>query len=424
MERKKHIKTLVEYLNEGLYEREDVLKLALLAAFAGESLFMLGPPGVAKSMIARRMSHLFGSGRSFEYLMNRFSTPDELFGPIAISKLKNEDKYERVTEHYLPWADVVFLDEIWKAGPSIQNALLTIVNEKLYRNGQQEIQVPLKLLVAASNELPNKGQGLEALWDRFIIRTMVVNMTTPKNFDQFIQQSSKVNPDFELPDDLKINEEEYQAWRKAIREVQVPKEVVGVIKILRSYLDKHNQKQDDPEQQLYVSDRRWRKIVGILQTSAFLNERESVDLMDCFLIAHALWNEPDQIPVVQGFVEDAIEKHGYGFNVGLPYFTEEIKALEKDINDEISSNKNGGTGLHPVVIQHWNQEVKRLHNGLDKADKELKDYRDKELKGLRQNLFIKPESAKLIERNLEQSKNALIEKKQQLVKLKKRYDAL
>lgn len=156
--------------------------MAFLSSIAGESIFLLGLPGVGKSLIARRLKLAFRDARSFEYLMSRFSTPDEIFGPVSISKLKDEDTYERLVEGYLPTADVVFLDEIWKAGPSIQNALLTVLNEKLFRNGDHELRLPLKGIISASNELPAQDEGLEALWDRYLIRIVVPPLISEKAF--------------------------------------------------------------------------------------------------------------------------------------------------------------------------------------------------------------------------------------------------
>ena len=183
---KQRIAHLIADLQKGIYEKETETSMALLAALAGENLLLLGPPGVAKSMVARRLKTAFAQATSFEYLMSRFSTPDELFGPVSIARLKTDDCYERTTTGYLPTADVVFLDEIWKAGPAIQNTLLTVMNEKLFRNGNREEQLPLKLLVAASNELPAKGEGLEALWDRFLIRLVCSNIKEEAVFRQML----------------------------------------------------------------------------------------------------------------------------------------------------------------------------------------------------------------------------------------------
>jgi len=334
---KERINKILHALNENLFEREEIVQLSLLTTIAGESIFLLGLPGVAKSLIARRIKEIFKDGNSFEYLMNRFSTPDEIFGPIAISKLKKDDKYERITEKYLPTADIVFLDEIWKAGPSIQNSLLTVINEKIYRNGQQEVKIPLKGLISASNELPAKGEGLEALWDRFIIRYLVENISDPNKFNTFLA-TENIGFDAKIDEKDKITNAEYQKWQTSISKVKISDEALNVINVIRNYIAKYNNKKDI-KKPIYVSDRRWKKIVKVLKTSAFLNDRKSIDLMDCFLIAHTIWDEVEQIGIVKEFVSDAIEKHGYSLKYNLSLFTNEIKDLKLDIDNQTKESK-------------------------------------------------------------------------------------
>lgn len=170
------LNTIERELSASLIEREEVIRAALIALLARQHLVILGPPGTAKSQLvtalASRISPANGTGlKSFNYLMTRFTTPEELFGPVSVQALK-QDEYRRVTTGKLVEAELAFLDEIFKASSAILNALLKITNERTFSNGNQEITVPLLSLFAASNELP-QGNELEALWDRFLLRMRV-----------------------------------------------------------------------------------------------------------------------------------------------------------------------------------------------------------------------------------------------------------
>ncbi|XYU91245.1 AAA family ATPase [Pasteurella multocida] len=133
------ISRLLQQLNTNMHEREQILAITLLGAISGQNTFLYGPPGTAKSLISRRLSYAFETSNYFECLMNRFTTPEEIFGPISIQELK-EDRYMRQIEGYLPTADFAFLDEIWKSSPAILNNLLTIINEHIFKKmGMKEL---------------------------------------------------------------------------------------------------------------------------------------------------------------------------------------------------------------------------------------------------------------------------------------------
>ena len=136
-----------------------------------------------------------------------------------------------MTEGYLPTATVVFLDEIWKAGPAIQNALLTVINEKIYRNGQFSVQVPMKGLIAASNELPASGQGLEALYDRFLVRKLVGGIEDLSEFDQMILTADESEP--EMDEQLAVSDEEYRQWQEEMKAVGLHYSVLEVVHSLK-----------------------------------------------------------------------------------------------------------------------------------------------------------------------------------------------
>lgn len=351
-------KQLLGEMNRGIYEKETEISLSLLAALAGESIILLGPPGVAKSMVARQLKTAFREAQSFEYLMSRFSTPDEIFGPVSIQKLKTSDTYERAVEGYLPTADVVFLDEIWKAGPAIQNTLLTVINEKIFRNGNREMHLPLKLLVAASNELPAKGEGLEALWDRFVIRIESRPIKLEKNFRAMLLESHADFADNADFSDLKITAEEYAEWAEKICKIGVKEEVLDAISAIRKSLRAVNVDEAAERRNIYVSDRRWKNIVRLLRTSAFMQDREEVDICDLLPIYHCLWQEPEERDAIRNIVIRAL------FSPFADKLVEMKNALAEDIRyHRVRRNPEDG--------RDYEGEIENLSDGLSSLERQL-----------------------------------------------------
>lgn len=369
-------KLLLQEMNRGIYEKETEISLSLLAALAGESIILLGPPGVAKSMVARQLKTAFREAQSFEYLMSRFSTPDEIFGPVSIQKLKTSDTYERAVEGYLPTADVVFLDEIWKAGPAIQNTLLTVINEKIFRNGNREMHLPLKLLVAASNELPAKGEGLEALWDRFVIRIESRPIKLEKNFRAMLlevkseeQRASEVKSEEqrvkkqssaaeEKANSNAITAEEYAEWTERIDKIGVKIEVLDAISAIRKSLRAVNVDEAAERRNIYVSDRRWKNIVRLLRTSAFMQDREEVDICDLLPIYHCLWQEPEERDAIRNIVIRAL------FSPFADKLVEMKNALAEDI-------KYHRVRRNPEDGRDYEGEIETLSDGLTSLERQL-----------------------------------------------------
>ena len=373
-------KLLLREMNRGIYEKETEISLSLLAALAGESIILLGPPGVAKSMVARQLKNAFRDAHSFEYLMSRFSTPDEIFGPVSIQKLKSSDTYERAVDGYLPTADVVFLDEIWKAGPAIQNTLLTVINEKIFRNGNREMHLPLKLLVAASNELPAKGEGLEALWDRFVIRIESRPIKMEKNFRAMlleVKSSLEVKSeerrvknstdlfedtisDEQIGADVSISPAEYAEWSQAIDKIGVKEEVLDAISRIRKALRAVNVDEAAERRNIYVSDRRWKNIVRLLRTSAFMQDRKEVAVCDLLPIYHCLWQEPEERDAIRSIVIRSL------FAPFADKLVEMKKALAEDIQyHRVRKNPDDG--------RDYEGEIESLSDGLTSLERQLGD---------------------------------------------------
>ena len=280
MDAKRRLADIRDHLLEGLVERDIAVRLGLLAAVAGEHLLLVGPPGTAKSLLARRLRGAFADATYFERLLTRFTVPEELFGPLSVSALE-QDRYVRRTKGYLPEASVAFLDEIFKANSAILNALLTLLNERAFDNDGERHDTPLITVVGASNELP-EGEELQALYDRFLLR-LYVGPVSEGGVDALLDLSGSETG--EVPDDLRLSHQTLDDLRDAARGVGLSADLRDLLKDLRRWL---------AEQGIAFSDRRLRKVVELLQVAASTDGRVTAGVWDAWLIQHCAWEDPAQ----------------------------------------------------------------------------------------------------------------------------------
>lgn len=257
-------------------ERREEIRGLLVGLIARQHVLLLGPPGTAKSAIAEDLCGRIG-GSYFRWLLSRTSTPEELFGPISIRALE-QDSYRRVTTGKLPEAHVAFLDEIWKCNSAVLNSLLTVLNERLFFNDGQPVSIPLQLAVGASNELPEDREELGALFDRFLLRYVVSYIREPRNFEAMLAAAASAQKTTVTLDELA----EAQAEAEAVDVTHV----IPMVATLRARL---------LEQNITVSDRRWKQSLAAIKAYAWLEGRTAAMPDDLAILAAILWQEPEQI---------------------------------------------------------------------------------------------------------------------------------
>lgn len=271
-------------LSSSLIERGEEIDLALTALLSNEHVLFVGPPGTAKSMLSDAIvSWMHGS--KFAIQINKFTVPEEVFGPISVSGLKS-DVFRRVVDGKLPTADVAFIDEIFKASSAILNTMLQVLNERTFRNDGQLLQCPLKLCIAASNEWPGDqdggGKELGALFDRFLFRKSVRPIATARGIDALLwgvdltPRLSTSLTDADLA--LACSEVAALTW------TQPGKEALEEIRRTA-----HNEG-------IAPGDRRMRKSVRAAQAYAWLCGATEVEPDHLEILTHVLWDDPLEQP--------------------------------------------------------------------------------------------------------------------------------
>lgn len=276
------VATIRAELNGVLIERDVAIETALVALLAREHLLLLGPPGTAKSLLVREIvSHLDGA-RMFERLMTKFSTPEELFGPLSLSALKG-DRYERVGRGMLQESEIGFVDEVFKANSAILNSLLTLVNERLYHEGGMGRPAPLLSLFGASNETP-EDESLGALDDRFLMRLVVPYLTSDDSMRKLFDMDSAAPATV-----TKLSLDELRQAQAEVKAIPLGVDAREALIEIKHALENEG---------IAVSDRRWRAVVRVVKAKAWLDGATTATSDHVEILVHALWRNPDQRRVV------------------------------------------------------------------------------------------------------------------------------
>lgn len=287
------LKKIRSDLKSRYFERDDVIDGAFCALLTGSHLLLIGPPGTAKSQLANEICRKITGARYFQWLLTKFTTPEELFGAVSLKGLEN-DEYRRVTSGKLPEAHIAFLDEVFKASSSILNTLLTIMNERIFYNGTEKVRIPLISLFGASNELPSEEDELEALYDRFLLRYVVDYIKEDFRFLKML------NTENEISVEGVITSEELDSCREEAGRVKLPSNILKLISRIRKDLAKKG---------ITPSDRRYKQSVSLLKSRAYLDGRSEVSEDDLRFLENVLWREPGEKAEIQSVIHQSL--HGW-----------------------------------------------------------------------------------------------------------------
>lgn len=324
------LQKVLSHIKATFIGKDEIIDLLGISLLAKENAFLLGPPGTAKSAIIRELSKSIEGGKNFEYLLTRFTEPNEIFGPFDIRKLK-EGELVTNTEGMMPEAAMIFLDEIFNANSAILNSLLMALNERVFRRGKETRKLPSLMFVGASNILP-EDEALNALLDRFLVRVRC-DYVDPDLLENVLLAGWKLENQVTAERPI-ISPEEVQELQQEARKVDlspIRKQFVDLIHNLRG-------------SGIKVSDRRAVKIQNLLAASALMCHR-SVCILSDFWVLKYIWDTEEQIEILAGIVDnligtaDAEASHPQALKNNLPNAEE----LMKEIN--LLKEKWGEDGL-------------------------------------------------------------------------------
>lgn len=330
----KRLQDVAHVLERTFLGKSETVRLMLIAAIAGEHMVLVGPPGTAKSALVRLFAKLVQADY-FEYLLTRFTEPNEIFGPIDIQAFR-EGRYERRMEGMLPTSEIVFLDEVFKANSAILNSLLGVLNERTYSVGGKTHRVPLISAFGASNEVPN-DEDLMAVFDRFLLRVRSDNLDSYHFHDLLLRgvdhEISKLSGNYDELQPILRSEDLHALQSQFSERLQFSDDFLSTYKGLAFQIRSEG---------ISLSDRRAIKLLKLFAASAMLDGRSTADPSDFFILKH-IWNNLDQAeildsivdPVLEAWYRDHPEARRFGAaDVGLDALIEEINRIRDLLTSE------------------------------------------------------------------------------------------
>jgi MoxR-like ATPase len=276
------------HMASALLERDHVVDGILSAILARQHVLLLGPPGTAKSALANLATQAIDGASQFSWLLTKFSTPEEIFGPISLSALQ-QDRVKRLTAGKLPEASIAFLDEIFKSNSAILNSLLTLVNERVYHNDGKAQACPLVSCIGASNETPEDA-SLGALYDRFALRYWIPRLTESRNVKAFLRGKASVSKASTAPTIAMADLEAMQAEAAALPMSDDVIEKMIEIKVATE------------EAGFVSSDRRWGQLIALVKARAYLDGADAVSIEHLEILGDAIWQDPKDASAVATIV--------------------------------------------------------------------------------------------------------------------------
>ncbi|WP_039944441.1 AAA family ATPase [Thermicanus aegyptius] len=348
------IADLKNYLSQKFFERESVVEGLLVGLLARQHVLLIGPAGTGKSAIVMEMAKAFEGIQYFQWLLTRFSTPEELFGPVSLKELE-QGIYKRNTANKLPEAHLGFVDEVFKANSAILNSLLTLMNERLFYNNGYPIKTPLISLIGASNEYPEEGEGLEAMFDRFLLRFEVGYVKERDSFVSMLKGSEPLSPE-------KISLSELQEQQFLCSLVSIGEEIYETLFEIKKELG---------DEGIHPSDRRFKQSLSLLQAKAHMEGRTEVIREDLIILANVLWESPDQ----RNTAMEIVEKNSFDT------VTRRIKEMNAELNEIMQrfyDDPNVDLGLETTEkLKNLLEEAKKILNGNPHKKEEITDLINK-----------------------------------------------